>query len=148
MPRVFFMKIFLIIACVFCSLISLAQDDVSIRHYQKKWSTDTVHLPCDKWDARDLLIPIPDSVYNAGTVRVKKLKYKGVKGFGYIVTLKEAKTNQVIITCKGKKQLDMLLELDYHLNKTYQNNKVCPIKSFLNASKRRGTLKISINSQT
>ena len=142
------MKIFLSIAVVFITLTSFAQDDVSISHYQKKWSTDTVHLPCEKWDSRDLLIPIPDSVYNSGTVSVKKLRYKGVKRFGYKVTLKDGKSDVIVITCKGKKQVAMLLDLDFHISNKYKGNKNCDIVSFMNASHRRGRLKIALNPLT
>lgn len=129
---------------IFISSVSLAQQGVSIRHYQRNWATDSIHIPCEKWDTKDLLINVPDSLYDSGSITVKKLKYKGVKGFGYSVEIKDGRTSKVVISCKGKKQIEMLLSLDSYLFDVYGNDKNCTLISFMSEHKRRGELVIAL----
>ncbi len=131
---------------LFIALGSYAQDKASIRHYQKKWKTDSIHLPCQKWDSRDLLIHLPDSVYGSGEIQIKKLKYRGVSGFNYSLTIKNSTVQSVEIKCKGKKRESLLLELDYHINESnkMKNVNICKVVPFLNSSRSRSKLLLKI----
>ncbi len=137
-------KIVASLILVLCSVVAHAQQSASIRHYQRSWSTDSIHLPCEKWELKGLNINVPDSLYDSGTITVKKMKYQGIKGFGYSVEIKDGRANKVVVTCKGKKQLDRLLTLDTYLYQVYSNDKDCALVSFMNVSKRRGRLVITL----
>ena len=137
-------KIIASLVLVLCSAVSIAQQSGSIRHFQRSWSTDSIHLPCEKWELKGLNINVPDSLYDSGTIAVKKMKYQGIRGFRYSVEIKDGRANKVVVTCKGKQQLDMLLTLDAYLYQVYGNDKECALISFMNASKRKGRLIITL----
>lgn len=132
---------------IFFSLLASAQQEASIQHYQRTWDTDTIHMPCEKWGLKGLNITIPDSLYSSGNITVKKMRYQGVKGFGYSVEIKNGKVSKVLITAKGRKKVDILLLLDSYIYEKYNKEPICRPVSFLNATGRSGTLILVPNTE-
>ncbi|MDA8886895.1 hypothetical protein OAD66_01865 [Bacteroidia bacterium] len=128
---------------LFIALGSYAQDKASIRHYQKKWKTDSIHLPCQKWDSRDLLIHVPDSIYDSGSVQVKKLTLKGSKGFSCEVKIVDDDVYSTVIKAKGKKNRAILLQLEFWIQIQNKKTADCKVATLLKVSKRNTALQLN-----
>lgn len=127
---------------VFFSLLASAQQEASIQHYQRAWAADTIHLPCEKWDTKDLLINVPDSLYKSGSITVKKMRYNGVKGFGYNVEIKNGKVYKVVISGKGKERQEVLLALDVYIRTKYIAERSCKSKAYYQLKRQTASLTI------
>ncbi len=86
----------------------MAQEETTINHYQKKWETDSIHIPCQMWDSRDLLIVFSDSTCTNGIITVKKLVWQNTRGYSYRLTFTNHMVKEVIIEGKGKRKLAIL----------------------------------------
>lgn len=124
-------------------IYSNAQEETTITHYQRNWQTDTIHVPCQAWDSRDLLIVFPDSTCTNGTVSVKKLKWINKRGYGYQLTFAQHVVTQVTITSSRKKQKKQLTAYRDNLANKLQNG-VCEYTATLQTKGRRSQLKLSI----
>ena len=127
------------------SLVASGQQGARLVHYQRTWNTDTIHFPCEPWELTGLSINIPDTLYDSGLISVKKMRYKGVKGLGYEVEIKEGKVYKVNITTKGRRNFDTLLLLDAEIRGEYEMVKGCRPMSLFNATKNRAVLTITVN---
>ncbi|PCJ65617.1 MAG: hypothetical protein COA58_09430 [Bacteroidetes bacterium] len=136
------MKTFFAIIAFLLSSVCYGQGDASIKHYQKNWSTDSLPLPCDRFDAQDLLIPIPDSIYNSGTISVKKFRLNGMKAFNYVLKFENDTVQSIVFEVKGKKRIEKLYLLDTKIMDQKEKSESCIPVSLLFISGRKATFKI------
>ncbi|MDA8930034.1 hypothetical protein N9J07_01475 [Bacteroidia bacterium] len=135
-------KIYTVLFVLF-SISGFAQNEASISHYQRSWATDSIHLPCEKWKLKDLDIHIPDSLYNSGVVSIKKMRYQGVKGFAYNVTISEGLVSAVVLSTKGKKGRVQLEHLQAILTSGTSTEAACRPTPTLTNWKRGAILTIT-----
>ena len=95
-----------------------------------------MYVACDKWESRDLLIPIPDSVYNSGTVFIKKVTYKDVRGISLSMKMSGNQITSVELSGKGKKVKKILTELKENEEPTTRGT-FCVSSSFLSFNGKR-----------
>jgi hypothetical protein len=137
------MKFILLTLCSLLGLSTLAQEEMSITHYQRKWQADTVHLPCQLWDSKDMLIVIPDSLCTNGTVTIKKFKWQKMGGYMYNLTFVNHVITKVEITGKGKKRSQNLRV--HHLELlAKQPSDGCKVSSVFDTSGRLTGVRMTI----
>ena len=100
---------------VLFSLVASAQQEASLNHYQRFLVIDSMPLPFSDFDKGNLSIAVPDSLYSAGNVAVKKCNWNGVKGFGLQLSFSDNTVRTVHITAKGAKRIEQLEELKTRL---------------------------------
>lgn len=127
------MKFLLLSITLFFAATCIAQGDATITHYQRKWVTDTLQMPCEAFDAQNLLITVPDSVYNQGVITIKKLQYKDTKKLYCSITLTDGKIKKLELAGKGKAINKLLKEL-YSKNNAIINP--CKVISTIHENRR------------
>ena len=59
-------------------VVSVFSQDVGISHYQRKLITPTIIVPGDEYKSEYFLIFFPDSIYDNGVIKVKKIKIDNI----------------------------------------------------------------------
>lgn len=115
---IFFMKKLILWSLVLVSNSVIGQTVGHLHHFQRSWDADSLQMPCEVFDTRDLSIPYPDSLYDAVTINVKNLTWKGVKGFALELKSQNDTVSYIRISVKGKRKGELLKRLDTSMVKT------------------------------
>ena len=103
--------------------IHVHAQDASIRHYLKKTSSFELLYPCDQFNSEGLEIRVPDSIYNSGTITIKKLNANDVKFKNYSLNFSQDKVDQVSVIVKGKNKAKFESILNANFGGTYDPQK-------------------------
>lgn len=106
--RDFFMNKLMFWSLLLVSNAVIGQSIGQVNHFQKKWNADTLQMPFERFEVRDLSIPFPDSIYNGADITIRKLTWKGVKGFSYETKVRNDTVVYMIISVKGKRKGELL----------------------------------------
>lgn len=74
-----FCRSFFFIALTFCLVSSAFAQVGGINHYQRKCTLDSLIVPGQVYNSSVYRIPFPDSLYDGGTISIKKLEVNGIK---------------------------------------------------------------------
>lgn len=118
----------------------------NMTHYQRKMTADTLLVPCDRFSSELFKIEFPDSFYDAGSVLVKKLEFKGISGFYYFLTFKDNQVLRITLKARGKKRKAMLFEFETKALARYQASSTCKPVSTITESGRKAILTIQMHS--
>ncbi len=101
---------FLFLSAIFCTTtFAQGNDDVQIRHYQKKLKLNSFIFKGDPFESNIYPIPLPDSIYDGGNISIKKMsilygKYETQFNFSKGIY------TSITYTPKNKKSRLLLLE--------------------------------------
>lgn len=85
--------------------IHVHAQDASIRHYLNKSRDFEFLYPCDPFSSEGLGISVPDSIYNSGTITIKKLISSDIKFKNYILNFAQDQVDQISVSVKGKNKV-------------------------------------------
>jgi hypothetical protein len=128
---------------IFCFTLGAFAQEVTIRHYQRKWSCDTLQLPYERFDPNDLMIPFPDSFYNGAVIRIKNFTWKNVGKFRLKMVVENDTIKSIVLKAKGSKRENMLLAFDQSLSKRIKNKGILKTVSKETAFGRRTIMTLS-----
>lgn len=92
------------------------QNEVRVQHYERSTSFDEVILPTNNYTAQSFQIFVPDSIYTGGDLRVKKLKWNGIK-VRFSASFSENTYQYVTYRIKKKDQQQFEAIILKHLNR-------------------------------
>ncbi len=92
-----------------CSVLSFGQD-YKLMHYQRYAKVPIFFIPGDLFHSSDYLIVIPDSVYNAAEIRLRRVSTPQFKKrFESLFYVDQGSYTQVYYSIRGRRNFEKLL---------------------------------------
>lgn len=99
-----------------------AQQQVGIKHYQRKTDSFSFVFPSDVFLNQGLMISLPDSLYNFGSVTIKSAKFDSFSAKNYALQFESDTVTLVQFTIKGKRQFEKYQDFILHSIKPSTQN--------------------------